>query len=326
MSHILTARNINGAFKDAWWWLRTAGLRERSRNGPVLVAPGTFQTEYTRPQERVLFNPRRDCNHVFHLMEAIWMLAGDTRVDWLAQFNSRYVNYADADGHVWGAYGARWRRWFTEAPPTDQLPRLARLLRDDPHSRQAVLQMWSAPDDLGTVHNDRPCNTHVYFDLRGAHLNMTVCCRSNDMLWGAYGANVVHFSILQELLAAELGVPMGVYRQFSNNFHVYLDVPQVQEFLDTPPTYDHDVYSLGSVRPVPLVAAGESMQDILDDCERFVDNQPTVTHFLSTVAAPLRDVYLARKRGLPVDLTPIPDCDWKHGFSLWLLKRKDHDV
>ena len=32
-------------------------------------------------------------------------------------------------------------------------------------------------------------------------LCMTVCNRSNDMLWGAYGANVVHMSMLQEFVA-----------------------------------------------------------------------------------------------------------------------------
>jgi hypothetical protein len=35
---------------------------------------------------------------------------------------------------------------------------------------------------------------------------MTVTNRSNDLCWGMLGANYVHFTILQEYLAARLGV------------------------------------------------------------------------------------------------------------------------
>ena len=52
-------------------------------------------------------------------------------------------------------------------------------------------------------------------------LDMTVCNRSNDLVWGMLGANVVHFSFLQEYLACRLGVEVGRYTQFSNNLHVY---------------------------------------------------------------------------------------------------------
>jgi len=54
-------------------------------------------------------------------------------------------------------------------------------------------------------------------------LNMTVFNRSNDMVYGALGANVVHFSVLQEYMAACIGVEVGTYYQVSSNMHVYLD-------------------------------------------------------------------------------------------------------
>ena len=50
---------------------------------------------------------------------------------------------------------------------------------------------------------------------------MTVCNRSNDMLWGAYGANAVHMSMLQEYLASRLEIAVGEYTQISDSFHVY---------------------------------------------------------------------------------------------------------
>jgi len=97
------------------------------------------------------------------------------------------------------------------------------MLARDPGTRQAVIQMWDAEQDLDQPHlKDKPCNTHIYLRLRsGMELDMAVCCRSNDIVWGCYGANAVHFSILQEYLAARLGVPMGRLTQFSFNWHMY---------------------------------------------------------------------------------------------------------
>ena len=46
-----------------------------------------------------------------------------------------------------------------------------------------------------------PCNTAIYFKVREGKLNMTVSNRSNDVIWGTFGANVVHMSILQEYVA-----------------------------------------------------------------------------------------------------------------------------
>jgi hypothetical protein len=53
------------------------------------------------------------------------------------------------------------------------------------------------------------------------HLDMTVCCRSNDLIWGAHGANAVHFSVLQEYVAARVGCEVGTMYQLSNNYHAY---------------------------------------------------------------------------------------------------------
>lgn len=320
MSHIIKTRNINTAFVEALWYMRTAGVHERSRAGPVIVMPGTFQTEYMFPCERVLFNSRRDCNHVFHLMESIWMLAGRSDVAWLQQFNSKYDTYADSDGTVWGAYGARWRtHWF------NQLTQIVGVLRNSHDSRQAVLQMWDHSKDLGTHHADRPCNTHAYFDLRGGVLNMTVCCRSNDMLWGAYGANVVHFSILLEVLAAELKVPVGVYRQFSNNFHLYTSLPQAQSLLQNPPIEAYDPYAFNTQMALPFVQPNEMLIGILEDCERFCEGRQTYTKFLTEVCVPLKNAYLARKRGEVVNFDTIPDCDWKMGFRMWVDNRSSNN-
>lgn len=318
---VITARNVNGALSDAIWYMRMAGEKGTSRNGPVLVAPGPVTTVYSNPTERVLFDPARDCNHVFHLMEALWMIAGENDVSWLLQFNSKFGQYAEQDGKMHGAYGHRWRRHFGG----DQIGSIVTKLRSDPHTRQAVLAMWSPEDDLVGDWRDRPCNTHTYFDLRHGELNMTVCCRSNDIIWGAYGSNVVHFSMLQELIASELGVGVGVYNQMSNNFHLYTDLPLVARYLRSPPDEcDNDMYLMGA-RVFPMLHPGETIEAFTSDCLGLVQGRSDFyTRFVSEVAYPLMRAYLARKDGFPIRkfLDAIADCDWKLAFNQWYVRRE----
>ena len=323
---LITSNNVNGAFREAFWKLRTMGVPEESRNGPVLVMPGPVITTFLNPLQRVLFNPVRDANPVFHLMEAIWMLAGRDDVGFLLPFNSGYDSYAELDGTVHGAYGDRWRNAFG----IDQIYAIIYMLKRDPKSRQAVMQMWSSAaedcNDLVGEWKDRPCNTHIYFDRRYDQLNMTVCCRSNDVVWGAYGANIVHFSILQELIALALGVPIGAYCQMSNNFHAYTDLPVVKHFIESPPFEDCDAYTdVRGARPEPLLQPGERWEDFLSDCESFCDNEPTRCNFFENVAQPLRAAYVNRKAGdteWRSFLRGVPkDNDWKIAFNEWVARR-----
>lgn len=68
------------------------------------------------------------------------------------------------------------------------------------------------------VHN---CNDMVMFKLRDDKLHMTVINRSNDLHWGLYAVNIPTFGILQDWLAARLGVSMGTQAHLSNSLHVY---------------------------------------------------------------------------------------------------------
>lgn len=154
---------------------------------------------------------------------------------------------------------AKRHRYLTEIPQgtlqfdnVDQLGCIIDHLIRIPDSRRAVLQMWNVEDDLlkigsdleimrGKESRDVSCNTAAYFALRKEtvsgdktgdsakasvwrnYLDMTVTNRSNDLIYGMLGANVVHFSVLMEYMAAQLGVEVGKYHQFSNNLHVYTE-------------------------------------------------------------------------------------------------------
>lgn len=233
--YCINVDNVNQALPQGLRWLTFRGAEEDSRNGIVKVSDTPVMTTYSNPRRRVMFSPLRDANPWFHLFESLWMLAGRKDLPWLARFNKRMAEYSDDGGMTQpAAYGHRWRVHFGY----DQLEAIIEELTRFPDSRRAVLAMWNGGGDrdnsilvgVGDMmaalqgSKDVPCNTHVYFRIRAGQLDMTVCCRSNDILWGAYGANAVHFSVLQEYMAARLRCTVGVLYQLSNNFHYYANV------------------------------------------------------------------------------------------------------
>lgn len=223
----ITGRNVNDIFFNVMSELWLNGQEEETRNGPVLVSPEPVRVTYRNPTERVLFSMARDANPFFHFMEGLWMLNGQRDVKTVAHYNKRMAEFSD-DGKIFhAAYGHRWRSHFCldGDEPMDQLQTIIQELRTNPQTRRAVLTMWDPMSDLGRDGKDFPCNTHAYFRVRGdSVLDMTVCNRSNDIIWGLAGANAVHLSMMHEVVAAHAGFATGRYYQFTNNFHAYRKV------------------------------------------------------------------------------------------------------
>jgi len=151
-------------------------------------------------------------------MEALWILAGRNDLALIQRFNKRMAEYSDDGRTLYGAYGYRWRRGFA----IDQLKECIRQLKADPDTRRCVLTTWTV-EDLPKQTKDKPCNTHIYFRIIENRLDMTVCNRSNDLLWGMLGSNYVHFSFLHEYMSQSLAKTQGKLHQFTNNLHVYIN-------------------------------------------------------------------------------------------------------
>lgn len=262
---VITASDVNDAYSQGVALLLQHGERQESRAGEVLVYHEPVVTRTLHPECRVLLCPERRANPFFHLFESLWMLSGRDDATWLDQFVSDFSDrFAEPDGTQWGAYGYRWRRHFCMI---DQLRIVTEKLRRDPLDRRVVIAMWDPEDDLaseertdtGQPARDLPCNTHIYPRVVGGALDLTVCCRSNDAYWGAHGANAVHFSVLQEYLAARIGVEVGRMFQVSNNYHGYTavlprSVPAVSRAYWAPQ---------GRLAPLPMVTDPETFDDDL---------------------------------------------------------------
>jgi thymidylate synthase len=329
--HVITAVDVNDALAQGLEYIFTYGKEEPSRNGPVLVAPTPVTTKYLYPHRRVLFSPTRDANPVFHCLEALWMLAGHNDIAFPKKFNSKFGAYSDDGVTQRGAYGYRWRQWFGY----DQLKVIIDELKTNSASRRCVLAMWDGgqlsywdndttrgephPGDLLATTVDKPCNTHIYFRVRDGVLDMTVCCRSNDILWGAYGANAVHMSFLLEYMATAIGVSMGVYYQVSNNYHLYTDVlgrEKGEQIIEE----CHG--ALLVVENVPLVANPETFDKEL---QRFMQNPGAAfdyeNEFLGRVGMPMYLAWEAKSTSITDALAHaayITDTAWRLACTEWL--------
>ena len=325
---VIWVRNVCQALPQGLALLDLQGKEEDSRAGRVLTAPCPVTTVYTHPEECVLTNPARDANPFFHLLEALWILAG--RAD--AGFLNTYIKdfgsrFAEAEGDIHGAYGHRWRYHFG----LDQLTVIIQKLRADPNTRQAVLQMWdprpSGGDDLRGDWKDRPCNMQVVFRLRSGNLDMTVYNRSNDIIMGCYGANAVHFSFLQQYMAGHLGVSVGSYTQVSNDYHLYLnDYLKMQKR-----SAGQGFYTAYRGPPQPLVTHPQVFDTELLRFFRVVefkafDETPRMQNtFLTYTALPVAAAHaLYREGNMPDALaiaSTIQAADWKRACVEWLQRR-----
>jgi hypothetical protein len=210
------------------------------------------------PWERVMFWRARDANPFFHLYESLWMIAGRNDVAGVARYAKQMQAYSD-DGKIFhGAYGHRWRNSWD---PMDQLDVIVEKLRNNPDDRRCVLQMWDAGTDLEYTGKDVPCNLMATFQRdKDGKLDLTVFCRSNDIIWGAYGANAVHFSFLQEYMASRIRCGVGHLYQVSVNWHAYhqmadgktLDELNTQIEFESRVQTPGNPYDIKEVRHVPI--------------------------------------------------------------------------
>lgn len=327
------AEDIDEAYYEGMSMLLEDGVWEDSQRGRVLVMPEPVTTVYTRPNRRVLFNQKRDANPFFHLVEAVWMLAGERNATFLDRYVKDFsVRFGETGGDIHGAYGYRWRNHFDE----DQIPVVGKMLFESPRTRRAVLTMWDPNFDLDVDKNDIPCNTQIFFrvkedqlidtdGMRGPVLDMLVTNRSNDTIWGAYGANAVHMSVLHEVMAGLAGVDLGTYHQMSFNFHAY--EPVLAKMAPFEPT----AY-VGE--PSPIIRATSpsgrrsEASDLLAACKTVINTEgqeETGVYWLDNTVRPMMMAHRLWKEkdrsGAINELEKVQSTDWRAAAKAWFERR-----
>lgn len=330
----ITVDNVNEALPNGLRLLKQYGKPTASRGLNVIRVPGPVMTVYNSPTRRVLFDPIRDANPFFHLMESLWIIAGSNRVELPRYFLDGIKQFSDDGATFHGAYGHRLRH----AHGFDQIEMAIAVLKEKPDTRQVVLSIWHPQLDLGANTKDTPCNDMLMLDIVDDALNMTVCNRSNDCILGAYGANVVQFSMLQEFIAARLEVNVGRYVQQSNNFHVYEDNSYWVKYVNGDAASIDNVfnpYMSPNIHPYAMAFDSLEARDVQFDCRDLCsaaeNGDKPLAHdfyrsvFFNEVIVPMikaYDAYKARDFKLAIkEVTTVAAPDWERAAREWVMRR-----
>ena len=153
-----------------------------------------------------------------------WYLSGDRNIDKLGELYGKtpeiWKRMADEDGNVNSNYGWQWQRNI-EGTNLNQIEWVVKLLKQYPITRQAAISIFDGKETKNYA-KDTPCTYAVQFTILNDKLNMCVTMRSND-LWYGFCNDQYCFSMLQQLVASRLDVPVGTYYHFAHNLHLYND-------------------------------------------------------------------------------------------------------
>jgi thymidylate synthase len=149
------------------------------------------------------------------LGELLWYLAKTNDLGFISYYLREYEQYSDDGQTIYGGYGPR----MFDMRGNNQVENVITLLRERPHSRQAVIQLFDACD-IVEQHKDVPCTCTLQFMIRRGRLHMFTNMRSNDAFLGL-PHDVFAFTMLQEIMARTLGVELGTYSHAVGSLHLY---------------------------------------------------------------------------------------------------------
>ncbi|SRR5581483_3790994 len=189
---------------------------------------GSFWGMVDRPTKElryvtfVLENPRdRLINASYFLIEDIiprtllCTLSDEIDLQAIGFYNSRAFEFSDDGRTVSSNYGYRVRHLGN----VDQIQEVIRQLQQDPNSRRAVIHIHAVGDsDI----KYSPCIDSLHFLIRNGALECQSLWRSENAVT-LLPINIFEFTMLQELIASELEIPVGRYVHTVTSLHYYLD-------------------------------------------------------------------------------------------------------
>jgi len=173
--------------------------------------------ELTNARNRLINISGRNPSMYFHIGEFLWYLRGSDKLEIIKYYSKMYPRFSDDQQVLYGAYGKR--IFASDESGKSAWEHIIKLLKKDLDTRQAVLSIHEQ-HDLYSGSKDIPCTCTIQYLLRQERLYCITYMRSNDLYLGL-PYDVFSFTMLQEMLANELGVELGTYKHFVGSLHVY---------------------------------------------------------------------------------------------------------
>lgn len=202
-----------------------------------------YYFEIANPRDRLLNINCRKNTRKYTFGELMWYLSGRDDVAFISKYSKVWGRLSDDGIHSNSAYGKYIFRpmpnigfgseytgsndpnYNSNLSFKTQWDYVKEVLQKDPYSRQAVIQI--KPVQMYDT-KDITCTYFLQFFIREGKLDLVVGMRSNDVIYGTT-YDVFMFTFLQELMAAELGIDIGIYKHFSSNTHVYMKDKEIVE-------------------------------------------------------------------------------------------------
>jgi thymidylate synthase len=210
----ITAKTLDDLMHDVLCKLLEQNLSIEVSKGKVIGEFNGAVLKLTNPKAR-LSRTETKGKAFSALGELLWYLSKTNNLDFIFYYIDEYKKFAD-NGIIYGAYGPR---IFNLDSKIDQFQNVTDILRKKPNSRQAVVQIFKG-EDIIEEHAHIPCTCTLQFIIRNNCLNMIVYMRSNDVFLGL-PHDVFCFTMLQEILACNLGINLGEYIHMAGNLHLY---------------------------------------------------------------------------------------------------------
>ena len=192
----------------------------------IKVAPRGLPTREILGESCRVVNPRarlfkRPCKMMslpFAIGEFLWYLNKSNNMSEIAYYAPSLKKFSDDGITLNSAYGSR---IFGVHPfvRNNQWEYVKQLLKSDKSSRQAIIHIRTLKDE-DILTKDHPCTLTLHFLIRDDCLNLIVNMRSNDLYMGSC-YDIFSFTMFQEMMAWELGIPLGFYQHSVNSWHLY---------------------------------------------------------------------------------------------------------
>lgn len=214
MATLMQIHNLNTGYLQVVEAVLLGGKTVSPRGKPVRELRG-FMLEVQNPYGSMPLGVRgRRANAAIGVAEALQLISGRSFPQMMARITREFKKFMDGE-ILQGAYGPRIRA---------QLPLVVELLREDPDTRQAVLEVWDPMSDLfngaGGQSQDVACTLGLQFILRNEYLHVHSTMRSQDV-WLGLAYDIFMFSELLGTVAHLLGARVGSVTHTVGSLHLY---------------------------------------------------------------------------------------------------------
>lgn len=243
------------------------GTTRKDRTGTGTIGVFGHQMRFDLENSFPLLTTKK-CHLRSIIIELLWFLAGETRVEPLQEARVRIWNeWATAEecgkfgreaGDLGPIYGHQWRNFGATRNPdgtyaddgVDQITQLIDGLKNNPWSRRHLVTGWN-PQEANQV-TLPPCHTLFQFHVQEGRLNCQLYQRSADVFLGV-PFNIASYSLLTMMIAQVVGLKPGEFVHTFGDAHLYTNhLEQARLQLTRTP------------RPRPTMWINPEVKDIFD--------------------------------------------------------------